>query len=418
MKVSILTIGDEILNGTTIDSNSAYIGKECVARGLQIVASFSVSDSFEGIWDGLHQAQQKADIILITGGLGPTKDDITKEALAKFFQVEVVFNPAVFEKIEAYFAKRGKKQVSLNEKLAYIPANASLIDNDRGTAQGMWFEYENKLYISMPGVPHEMQHMLSQYVLPKIEAQYKLPTIVNLYIMTAGIGESAIYEKIEDIETELLKDFGLAYLPSLGSVKLRLTSIMPKRNEEKIAKLESYRKQIIARIAPHVFSFSENDNLAKVLGELLLLKGKTMASAESCTGGFISHLVTKNPGSSAYYEGSVIAYSYDIKKKLLGVQDETLIKFGAVSEETVHEMNTGLLALMGTNYGISVSGIAGPGGATPDKPVGTVWVAVGNKSKTVAKRFELTPQRDYNIKISAMIALNMLRNFILDENNQ
>lgn len=418
MKVSILTIGDEILNGTTIDSNAAYIGKECVAKGLQIVSSFSVSDNFEGIWDGLHQAQQKADIILITGGLGPTKDDITKEALAKFFQVEVIFNPNVYEKIEAYFAKRGKKQVSLNEKLAYIPANAVLIDNDRGTAQGMWFEHENKFFISMPGVPHEMQHMLSQHVLPKIEAQFQLPTIVNLYIMTAGIGESAIYEKIEDIEIELLKDFGLAYLPSLGSVKLRLSSIMPKRDETKIALLESFRKQIVARIEPYVFSFSENDNLAKVLGEMLLLKGKTIASAESCTGGYISHLITKNSGSSAYYEGSVIAYSYEIKEKLLGVKNETLMKFGAVSEETVQEMNAGLLALMGTDYGISVSGIAGPGGATPDKPVGTVWVAVGSKAKTIAKRFELSPQRDYNIKISAMIALNMLRNFILDENNQ
>ena len=230
MKASIVTIGDEILNGTTVDTNSAFIAKTCIANGMSIVNSLSVSDSYEGIYEGLEFGQKNAEIIFITGGLGPTKDDITKQALANFFKADLEFNEEVFTKIKSYFEKRGAKQVELNRKLAYIPSTATLIDNDRGTAMGMWFEWEGKVFVSMPGVPHEMRYMLSMHVLPKIIEQFKLAKIINKYIMCAGIGESAINERIEDIEDALPEYISLAYLPNLGNVKLRLSTIENNQN--------------------------------------------------------------------------------------------------------------------------------------------------------------------------------------------
>lgn len=414
MKVSIVTIGDEILNGTTVDTNSAFIAKNCITHGMSVRNTFSVPDSFEGIYEGLSLGQKNAEVIFITGGLGPTKDDITKQALANFFKTTLEFDENVFLKIKAYFEKRGAKQVELNRKLAYIPKNASLIDNDRGTAMGMWFEQDQKTFISMPGVPHEMQYMLTNHILPKITERYTLPKIINKYIMCAGIGESAIYERIEDIEVSLPPYISLAYLPNLGNVKLRLSSIAKDREVEREKELETFQLAIKERIEKHVYSLDDQISLAQVVGNLLIEKKETLATAESCTGGYISHLITSTPGSSMYYEGSIIAYSYNIKESLLHVEEETLNEYGAVSEETVREMTEGLLRKLKTSYGISVSGIAGPSGGTPEKPVGTVWIAVGNKHKVIAKKFELTKQRDYNVKISAMIALNMLRIFILD----
>lgn len=413
MKASILTIGDEILNGTTIDTNSAFIAKACVANGIALSGIHSISDSFEGIYEGLKIAQEHASIIFITGGLGPTKDDITKQALANFFEVDLVFNDEVFTKIKAYFEKRGNKQVELNRKLAMIPSNAELISNERGTASGMWFTKNGKIYISMPGVPHEMKHMLDHFVLPRIIAEKTLPSIINKYIMCAGIGESAIYERIEDIEANLPPGTSLAYLPNLGNVKLRLTSTAAADSAIATKELSAIQEAIAERIPKHVFSYNPEDSLAKVLGDLLIERKETISTAESCTGGYISHLITTVPGSSLYFEGAITAYSYDIKEKLLNVSNETLNTVGAVSEETVIEMTKGLLEKMGTTYGIAVSGIAGPGGGTKEKPVGTVWIAVGSKKDIEARCYHLTTQREYNIKISAQIALNMLRNFIL-----
>lgn len=414
MKVSILTIGDEILNGTTVDTNSSFIAKNCVANGFEITRALSVADSYKGIKEGLEISAKEAEIIFITGGLGPTKDDITKDAMATYFGVGLTFHEEIFTKIEAYFSKRGQKQVDLNKKLAYLPSNAEILLNDRGTAQGMWMEHENKIYISMPGVPHEMQHILMDRAIPKIKEKFPVATIHNKYIMCAGIGESAIYEKIEDIENELPKDIRLAYLPSLGTVKLRLTHIQKLGEASKEEEMLKFRDRMVERIAKHVFSLDENISLSKSIGDLLIQRKETIATAESCTGGYISHLLSSVAGCSAYFEGALIAYSYNIKELELGVQNATLLREGAVSEACVIEMTKGLLTKMKTTYGIAVSGIAGPGGGTPEKPVGTVWIAVGNKEKIIAKKFELTKQRDYNIKISAHTALNMLRNFILE----
>jgi len=414
MKVSILTIGDEILNGTTVDTNSAYMARNCIANGWEIEQVLSVSDTYNGIHSGLKILQENADVILITGGLGPTKDDITKQALADFFGVELVLNNAVYEKIAAYFSKGGQKQIDLNAKLAYLPKNAEVIDNERGTAQGMWFEFQNKIYISMPGVPHEMKHMLSNAILPKLKAKYHTQEISNFYIMCAGIGESAIYERIEDIENDFPSYIHLAYLPSLGHVKLRITCKHDKSETHKKTEALAFRDKIASRIKEHVYSFDEQKTLAAAVGDLLKDRNESIATAESCTGGYIAHLLTSISGSSAYFEGSVVAYSYNIKETLLDVKETTLNTVGAVSEETVKEMAAGLLYRMKTNYAIAVSGIAGPGGGTKDKPVGTVWIAVANSDKVIAKRFQLTKHRDYNIKISAHLALNMLRNFIVN----
>lgn len=414
MKASILTIGDEILNGTTIDTNSAYIAKACVAQGISIEGAYSISDSFEGIYKGLALAAEGVQVVFITGGLGPTKDDITKQALADYFKDELVFNAEVFAKIEKYFEKRGKRQVELNKKLAMIPSKAQLINNERGTALGMWFTVDDCQFISMPGVPHEMRHMLDKFVIPQLIEKHKLPNIIYKYLMTSGIGESSIYEKIEDIEASFPEGVHLAYLPNLGNVKLRLSTIVTDNQAKAEKQLEEIREYIKERIAKYVYSYNPEETLGEVVGQLLLKNKQTISTAESCTGGYISHLLTAVPGSSAYFEGAIIAYSYDFKEHLLQVKNATLNTVGAVSEETVYEMLDGLLKRTGTDYGIAVSGIAGPGGGTPDKPVGTVWIAVGTKDNMKAKCFNLTTQRDYNIKISAHIALNMLRTFILE----
>ena len=412
MKVSILTIGDEILNGTTVDTNSTFMASNCISNGLEITNILSVSDTYSGIHNGLNIMQQNADIILITGGLGPTKDDITLQALADFFDVDLVLNEEVYEKIKAHFLKGGQKQVDLNSKLAHLPSNAIIINNDRGTAQGMWFEYNNKIFVSMPGVPHEMKHMFTNYILPKIKEKYNTHEISNFYLMCAGIGESAIYERIEEIENQFPPYIKLAYLPNLGHVKLRLTCWHNKTEDFKKIETINFRDKIAEKIKEHVYSFDEHKTLAANVGDILMERKETLSTAESCTGGYIAHLLTSTPGSSKYYEGSIVAYSYNIKETLLNVQNDTLNTVGAVSKETVEQMAVGLLGKMSTTYSIAVSGIAGPGGGTVDKPVGTVWIAVANNNKVIAKKFTLTKHRDYNVKISAHLALNMLRNFI------
>ena len=410
MKASILIIGDEILNGTTTDTNSSFIAKKCAEYGINIQTITAISDKYDAINYGLKNIPSNSEIVFITGGLGPTKDDITLKALADFFNQDLVFNEEVYKKIKAYFEKRGKGQVELNKKLALLPENCTLIQNDNGTAQGMWFEEDGKIYISMPGVPYEMENMLVKHVLPKLQGAFNLPPILNKYIMTAGIGESAIAEKIKDIEGELPENISLAYLPSLRLVKLRLTASEFSDDNEKL--IIDFQNKIAQRLEKYVFSLNENDSLEKVLGQILIGKNATLSTAESCTGGLIAHKITSIAGSSAYYMGSIISYSNDIKMKELGVQKSTLDNFGAVSEATVVEMLKGLLKKTNTTYGITVSGVAGPGGGTPEKPVGTVWIAVGNKDNFATRKYHLTPYRGINIQLSAVLALNLLRRFL------
>jgi nicotinamide-nucleotide amidase len=408
MKAGILIIGDEILNGTTLDSNSNFIAHNCVMSGISIKMILTVSDSYAAINEGLNVIKDGVDVVFITGGLGPTKDDITMKALSDFFGQKLVFNEEVFEKIKAYFEKRGNAQVKLNEKLAFLPERCELLTNEKGTAQGMWFEEQGKVFVSMPGVPYEMKHMFVNYVLPKLQGRFKLPQILNKYIMTVGIGESAIAERIEDIENALPPYISLAYLPSPGRVKLRLTSLIESCLDEIVA----FQQQIAERLSKYVFALDENKSIEQVVGEILLANNATISTAESCTGGLIAHKITSIAGSSAYYMGSVISYSNDVKIQELHVSKKTLENHGAVSEQTVEAMVKGLLKKMQTTYGIAVSGVAGPGGGRPGKPVGTVWIAVGSADKIVTRKYQLTPHRMLNIEITAMLALNLLRRFV------
>lgn len=407
MNASILTIGDELLIGSTVDTNSAWMAATLNPQGIDIAKILTVSDGKTDIQNGLDILKPVSDIILITGGLGPTNDDLTKNTLADYFNADLVKNETIHQKISEYFARKGKAQVAFNEDLAMVPKNASIIPNDKGTACGMWFVEDGTVFVSMPGVPHEMKHMVANYVLPKMVEHFNLSEINHQYIMTAGIGESDIAMRIKAIENNLPKSIKLAYLPSLGSVKLRLSS----KTENK-DKLLSIAKQIGEIIPTHVYSYNE-EKLEECIGKLLTEKKVTISTAESCTGGYIGYHIVKIPGCSAYYEGSIASYSYEIKTRLLGVKQSTLDTYGAVSQECVTEMLTGLLNVMNTDYGIAVSGIAGPGGATPDKPVGTVWMAVGSKDNMVVKKYELYKDRLVNIKVTSVLALNMLRRIIL-----
>ena len=341
--------------------------------------------------------------------MGPTKDDITKNTLVKYFNTELELNEELWQKMKAIFEKRGLQVLEMNRSQAMIPKDSVLLPNERGTAQGMWFERDGKVFISLPGVPHEMKHLIQQQVLPRLKERFVFPQISHATIMTAGAGESVVANKLADFEAQLPAHIKLAYLPNLGVVKLRLSGYGS--GSEVQSEVSFQKGKMIEMLGNLVYAEGE-ESLEENIGKLLSRRKETVSCAESCTGGYLSHLFTSVAGSSAYFEGSVISYSYDVKENTLGVKKETLQQFGAVSEECVTEMLQGLLSTMKTTYGIAVSGIAGPGGATADKPVGTVWIAVGSKEKITAKRFQFFTSRAENIKVFSNAALNMLRLFI------
>lgn len=412
MKATVITIGDEILIGQTIDTNSAWIGHELNKLGVKLFEIISVSDNAEHIVNALNRARAQSNIVLMTGGLGPTKDDITKATITKYFNTALKFHEDIWQKMVEIFEKRGKAVLEMNRSQAMYPENCEVIPNERGTAQGMWFDVDGVVFISMPGVPHEMKHLMSKYMLPKLQQRFAFPKIVHRTIMTAGAGESQIATQLKDFEEKLPDNIKLAYLPELGVVKLRLTAAG--EGDALQQQVEAYIDEMKTILGKLVYAQTER-RLEEVIGEMLLERKSMLALAESCTGGYTSHLLTSVAGSSAYYDGSIVSYSYDLKEKILGVNRNTLNTYGAVSEQCVTEMVTGLLKVTGTDYGISISGIAGPGGATPDKPVGTVWIAVADKQRVVAKQFKFFPSRAENIKVFANAALNMLRLFMMGQ---
>ena len=378
VNASIITIGDELLIGQVVDTNSSWISRELNKTGVEVIRRVAVGDSYDEIWKTLDKESEEADIILITGGLGPTSDDITKPLLCDYFGGKMVVNEDALQNVKYLFEQVFKRPVSaINLLQAEVPDVCEVIQNKRGTAPGMIFHKGKTLYISMPGVPYEMQGIMEASVIPMLKEKFELPVIVHRTILTAGIGESALAEVIKEFEDALPRDIKLAYLPNYGMVRLRLSTSGFDRKliEENINKhfqeLKSLTKEYIVT--------DVDDSMPVVLGKILKAKNKTVSTAESCTGGYISHLITLVPGSSDYYAGSIISYSYDVKQTLLGVHENTLTTYGAVSEQTVTEMLKGLLEKLNTDYGVAVSGIMGPGGGTEDKPVGTVWIAVGNK---------------------------------------
>ena len=409
MKATVITIGDEILIGQIIDTNSAWIGQQFSTLGVKIFEIISCGDDAAQITGAVDRARANSQIVLMTGGLGPTKDDITKKTLVEYFNSELVLNEEVWEKMKQIFAKRGAQVLEINRSQAMIPKDCTMLPNMRGTAQGMWFERDGVVFISMPGVPHEMKHLMETQVIPRLQQKFSFPKIVHSTIMTAGAGESMIANMLTAFEEELPVNIKLAYLPDLGTVKLRLTAAG--EGDALTAEVNAQKEKMKALLGNYFYCEGE-EKLESVIGKMLLQKEATVSCAESCTGGYISHLFTSISGSSKYFEGGVISYSYDVKEKMLGVKRNTLLTYGAVSEECVREMLQGLLHVSGTTYGIAVSGIAGPEGGTDDKPVGTVWIAVGSKERIVSKKFQFFPSRMENIRVFSNAALNLLRLFM------
>lgn len=403
----LLTIGDEILYGQIVDTNSQWMGVELSNMGIKVVRKTSVGDIESEILQALKEAEERADIILITGGLGPTNDDLTKPCLAKYFNCDLVMNEEALAEVTEFFKSRGRELTELNRLQAALPSACEKITNPVGTAPGMWFNKGNKVFMSMPGVPHEMKKMMAEQVMPRLKKQYDLPVIYHKVIRTIGQGESFLADKIKDWENALPKHIKLAYLPSLGEVKLRLTCFGSslKALEEEAEKQTAALKSLIDQ---YIYGYGE-EPIEVVIGNMLRARNMSLAIAESCTGGKVSHMITSVPGSSEYFQGSIIPYSYDIKMSQLGVKEETLNQYGAVSEQTIIEMATLVRQKFNTSIGVATSGIAGPGGATPEKPVGTVWIAFADGERVITKKLQLAKERHLNIQLSSMAVLNLIR---------
>ena len=411
-RATIITIGDELLIGQVIDTNSAWMAQELNKAGIPVIRRVAVGDVWDEIWRALDEESKHADIILITGGLGPTADDITKPLLCKYFGGKLIVDEKAKENVMNIFKRLNRPMIERNLLQAEVPDNCTVIQNKRGTAPGMWFERAGKIYISMPGVPHEMKGMIEDYAIPELSKKFKLPVIVHRTLLTAGVGESFLADLIQDFETALPSHIKLAYLPNYGMVRLRLsTSGFDKEAIENEIELQFAQLQIL--VAAYLVT-NIDEPMEEVVGKLLLQKNKTMCTAESCTGGYIAHLLTSIAGSSAFYDGSVVSYSYGAKEDLLNVDHQTLLSKGAVSEEVVTEMAKGALQNIKSNYVIAVSGIMGPGGGMPEKPVGTVWVAVGDANKIETQKLFFRFDRMRNIQLTAVTALNLLRKFILE----
>ncbi len=406
MLAEIITIGDEILIGQIIDTNSAWMAQQLNAVGIRIKQISSVSDNREHILSALKEASERADVILITGGLGPTKDDITKTTLADYFGVGMKRDQETLGNVARIFARYNRPLLDVNIRQADVPENCEVLLNKNGTAPGMWFHENAKVYVSMPGVPHEMMYLMEDLVIPKLKATFNLPKILHQTILTVGEGESFLAERIADIEDQLPPEIKLAYLPKLGLVRLRLSAYG--KDEEKLKQeLETQTKKITERLGSTVAA-TEDIPLEKAILLLMAKNKQTLSLAESCTGGYIAHLFTSLPGASGVFLGGAVSYSYEMKEQMLGVNNDTLWRTGAVSEETVREMAEGALRNFSSDYALAVTGIAGPDGGTPEKPVGTVWVAVARKDKTVARKYVFGNKRIQNIERTAVTAMGDL----------
>ena len=407
MKAEIISIGDELLIGQVVNTNASWMATELTLVGVDVVHVAAISDKKEAILDALNQASQRADIILMTGGLGPTKDDITKKVLAEYFNSKMIFHEPTFEQVKAIFKARHFEVSEVNRQQALIPEKCTPLFNRNGTAPGMWFEQNGKVFISMPGVPFETKVLMNEQVLPKLKANFSLETIVYKTVMTTGLGESFLAERIKDWENSLPQHIKLAYLPQPGIVRLRLTS--KGKNEHALRKeIDGMVTKLHAYINDLIFGF-DDITLEKVVGSLLKEKRKTLSTAESCTGGYIAHLITSVAGSSNYFTGSVVSYSNEAKINILGVSKEDIETHGAVSREVVEAMASGSQQKFDTDYAVATSGIAGPSGGTDEKQVGTTWIALATRDGVQSKLFQFGEHRGRNIRRAALAALNMLR---------
>jgi nicotinamide-nucleotide amidase len=408
--VEIITIGDEILIGQIVDTNSAWMAKELNRDGFRITQISTVPDDESHIMQAFDLAFKRADIVLVTGGLGPTKDDITKQTLCKYYNTKLVFNQEIIDNIKEQFKHRPNVLNDLTYGQAYVPETATIIQNRRGTAPVTWFENNGKVLVSMPGVPYEMEWIMSNEVLPRLKTFFKTPFLQHKTVLVYGIAESALAIQLTDWENELPSCLKLAYLPSPGLVKLRLTGSLA--DKEKLAEIIDQEVVKLRSILGNSILAEEDFPVEKIIGQLLLKNNMKLVTAESCTGGNIAHLLTTVPGSSAYYKGSVVAYSNEIKQSMLGVSPEALATYGAVSQEVVEQMAKGALERMGGDIAVSVSGIAGPDGGTEEKPVGTVWICVCTADKMLSRCHHFGALRFRNINMASLFAFAMIKEVI------
>lgn len=413
VRAEIITIGDEILYGQILDTNTQWISFELDKLGIKTIRKSSVGDSVEEITTILNESKSRADVVFITGGLGPTNDDLTKKVLADFFNCALEMNADALKDVTEFFLKRGRELSDINRDQALLPTKARFVPNKHGTAPCMWFDEFGVIWISMPGVPFEMKAIMENEVIPKLVSHFKTPIIYHKLIKTIGIGESYLSDLIQDWELSLPKHIKLAYLPSLGIVKLRLTAFgddleMLKSNvEDQISTLST-------QINSYIFGY-DKDEIAEVVGQLLLKNKSTIAVAESCTGGHLSHQFTQIPGCSAYYVGGVISYSNEIKKEILHVSDSILNREGAVSESCVSAMAKSVRKKFKTTYGMATSGIAGPDGGSIEKPVGTVWIALASEGEIITRKLQLGGNRMQNIHMTSLNSLNLIRRYLLKD---
>lgn len=419
INASIITIGDELLIGQTIDTNSAFLGQELNKIGIWVKRRVAVGDVYDDIWKALDEERKYSRVIILTGGLGPTADDITKPLLCDYFKTRLVRNEAVLQHIHDLYVKVYKRKAYLteeNKKQADLPENCTILHNAYGSASGMWFEDKNAhgdpiVFISLPGVPYEMKKIFVDEAIPRILQTFGGYAVVHKVLATFGLGETLIAEKIASIEKQLPSHIKLAYLPGYGQVKLRLTG--KGLNKELLEQeILPYYEQI-QTLLEDITIANNDDTLQIIIGKLLQQQKKTLATAESCTGGYIAHLITSVPKSSSHFNGAAVVYNNDIKEKILGVSHETLQTEGAVSEATARQMVAGALKQFDADYAVATTGILGPPTENDEKPVGTVWIAAGNKDEIITKLLNLGYDRERNIEAAALQALNLLRKFII-----
>ncbi len=425
VNASIITIGDELLIGQTIDTNSAWMAEELNKIGVWVKRRVAVGDVWDDIWNTLDEESKHADIILITGGLGPTADDITKPLLCKYFGGKLIVNEQVLTHVKYLFEKVFRRPgpiLERNLKQAEVPDVCTVLMNERGTAPGLWFEVPSKssalggetlkkIFVSLPGVPHEMKGLMKKEVLPRLQRHFEMPFILHQTFLTYGIGESFLAEKIKEWEENLPAHFKLAYLPHYGNVRLRITATGDDKNS--LEKELETRSQNLKPLIQDWLVIDDDMTIQQVVAKLLKERKQTVGTAESCTGGYIAHLLTIDPGASSNFKGTVVAYDNKVKEDVLGVSHNTIESVGAVSEETVREMVQGTLKELKPDYALATSGIMGPDGGSEQKPVGTVWIGVGNDKKIETQLFHFRFDRLRNIEQTSHTALNLLRKFIL-----
>ena len=411
MQAEIITVGDELLIGQVVDTNSAWLGQILNKYNIKIKRIHSISDDAQEIKSCLANCLERSELIIITGGLGPTKDDITKKTLAEFFNSDMVINQSVLAQLETYFKNRGRQMLEINQMQAEVPSVCRVLTNALGTAPGMWFDTNNKVVISLPGVPFEMKHIFEHEALPLIAQQFKMPAFVHRTLVSFNVPESLLAKQIEDIEDSLPQQIKLAYLPSLNTVRLRLSG-SALDNDDNIVQLLDYYIQLIKDRMGKAIVSDQDETLSQTVFNKLSQLNQTLSVAESCTGGYISHQLTQIPGASKVFVGSVISYSNSVKHHQLGVESTLFETVGAVSEQVVTQMVTGVRERLQTDYAIAISGIAGPEGGSEDKPVGTVFIGVSSAKTHVVNRFHFSGNRMQIIERSNNMALAMLLEMI------